>query len=154
MDTTILNHIDPEINKHLPPDLLRELAKQQADGGKPKRRKFNNNPVTYSHGDVLLDFDSEAERDYFIQLDIRQTIGDISGLLLQPQFELIPKFKNYDGKPIREVTYTADFYYIEAGVPTVVDVKGHRTRDYIICAKLFQVLYPEYRFLEVKAKEV
>ena len=49
----------------------------------------------------------------------------------------------------RAVTYIADFTYYEHGKKVVEDVKGMRTKDYIIKRKLLRWRYPEYEFREV-----
>ena len=62
----------------------------------------------------------------------------------------------YDGKTIRAIDYIADFMYEEDGKRVVEDVKGIRTKDYIIKSKLFikkYILELEYvnEFRELKA---
>jgi len=44
---------------------------------------------------------------------------------------------------------TADFVYEENGKTVVEDVKGVRTRDYILKRKLFKYNYPDIQFREV-----
>lgn len=66
--------------------------------------------------------------------------GAIQGLKRQVRFELIPS-QRYDGKVIeRPVRYIADFTYTENGNLVVEDVKGMRTKDYILKRKMMLYL--------------
>lgn len=77
-------------------------------------------------------FASRKEADRALQLGILQKLGEISGLETQVKFELIPK----QGK-LRAVHYICDFRYRDrAGNVITEDVKGQRTREYILKKKL------------------
>ena len=76
-------------------------------------------------------FDSKKEYLRFKVLSLLQYCGEISGLECQVPYELIPK---QDGE--RAVIYKADFRYRENGILVVEDVKGVKTREYIIKRKL------------------
>lgn len=69
--------------------------------------------------------------------------GQISDLKIQVPFELIPKQKSE-----RKCTYKADFVYTENGQTVVEDVKGVKTKEYIIKRKLFKYKYPDCKFIE------
>jgi hypothetical protein len=63
--------------------------------------------------------------------------GVITDLKRQVKFELIPSQKNEFGKVIeRPVTYVADFVYAKNGKQIVEDVKGFKTKEYVIKRKL------------------
>ena len=64
--------------------------------------------------------------------------GEIFGLRLQYEMELLPAQKDENGKVIeRAVTYVADFAYLDQdGELVVEDAKGFRTPVYIIKRKL------------------
>lgn len=121
-----------------------------------------------------ITFDSKKEANRYRELILLERAGEICNLRLQVPFELIPAqyrptgqvYKKGDkaGQPKmkcieRAVTYIADFVYVEiekypdgrkvAGNIIVEDVKGMRTKDYIIKRKLFRYWYPEYEFREV-----
>ena len=81
-------------------------------------------------------FDSALEAKRYKQLKLFEDAGAIKNLILQPKFRLMDGFK-YDGKTIRVIDYIADFMYEEDGKIIVEDVKGIRTKDYIIKSKLF-----------------
>lgn len=82
------------------------------------------------------EFDSKAEANRFLQLELMQRAGEIRDLELQPRFELIVN-------KVRIGRYTADFRYFDCRIQQTVveDVKGVRTRDYILRVKLVKALY-------------
>lgn len=95
----------------------------------------------YGNRKVALDghtFDSKLEAARYQQLKLLERAGKITGLELQPRFELIPKQRRDDGKPERACEYVADFRYTDAstGQTVIEDAKGMRTRDYIVKRKL------------------
>lgn len=76
-------------------------------------------------------FDSRREARRYIELELMQRAGEICDLKRQVKFELIPKQRGE-----RPCSYIADFVYWKDGERIVEDVKGVRTRDYIIKRKL------------------
>ena len=100
--------------------------------------KYGNKKTVYNG----IIFDSKREQKRYSELLLLQRAGAITNLELQKVFELIPaqyeKLENgKKGKCLeRAVTYKADFYYIENGVPVAEDTKGFKTKDYIIKRKL------------------
>lgn len=85
--------------------------------------------------------DSKKEAGRCDELHLLLRAGQISGLLVQPEYELIPAGKYKGSAPERSCKYIADFQYSEDGVIVVEDAKGMRTKDYIIKRKLFKHLY-------------
>lgn len=94
-----------------------------------------------------MTFDSRKEADRYIRLRTLEKAGEIEGLQMQVEFELIPAQYGPDritptGKhkrgPLleRAVKYKADFVYTNHGETVVEDVKGFKTKDYIIKRKL------------------
>lgn len=108
------------------------------------KRKYGNKKVTVNG----INFDSKREAFRYTILRARQDLGEISGLQLQVKFVLQDKFKK-NGKTIREISYIADFVYIEDGKMIVEDSKGFRTKDYILKKKMF-----EYRYRDLTIREV
>ena len=90
--------------------------------------KYYNIKTTTSDG---ITHDSRKEANRWCELKLLERAGKIRLLQRQVKFELIPK---QDGE--REVTYVADFTYIENDKFVVEDVKGKRTKEYIIKRKL------------------
>lgn len=111
---------------------------------KPRRHKYNAKK-TEIDGHV---FDSQAEANRYNELKLMARAGLIANLELQPVFELLEGFTR-DGKKIQGIKYVADFAYIENGRIVVEDVKGHRTKDYLLKRKLFLYRFPEIDFWEI-----
>ena len=83
------------------------------------------------------------------ELKLMERAGLISDLQRQVSFSLIPNLKDDSGKVIeRAVKYIADFCYIQDGVAVVEDVKGLRTREYVLKRKM--MLY----FHGIRVKEI
>jgi hypothetical protein len=89
-------------------------------------------------------FDSQKELAHYLYLKEQEQFGIITELKLQVKYKLIPK---QNGE--RAVSYIADFTYKKDGKQYVVDVKGFKTKEYIIKRKLFKSRYPELIFEEV-----
>lgn len=101
---------------------------------KKRKNKYGNHKITYCGEE----FDSQAELQRYAALKLVQRSGRIFGLERQVKFVLIPKQYDDEGKLIeRECSYIADFmYYDQDGNRHVEDVKGVRTKEYIIKRKL------------------
>ena len=83
-------------------------------------------------------FDSRREAEIYLDLLSRKQHGEILRIGLQPQYTLLEGFKDNTGKKWRPITYTADFFVTYAdGRNEVIEVKGVRTRDYLLRKKLF-----------------
>ena len=102
-------------------------------------------------------FDSRKEMHRYQELLLLEKAGQINNLRRQVKYILIPaqretvikKGKPRPGKVIeREVAYTADFVYEENGKTVVEDVKGMKTRDYVLRRKM--MLY----FHGIRVREV
>lgn len=96
-------------------------------------------------------FDSQMEMYRYQELSLLERAGKISNLKRQVKFTLIPaqyesfeRISNITGKRLKdgkrviekECSYVADFVYEENGETIVEDVKGCKTKDYIIKRKL------------------
>lgn len=85
-------------------------------------------------------YDSEKERHRHAELLLLEKAGEIRDLKRQVKFELIPS-QMYNGKVVeRPVRYIADFTYIENDFIVVEDVKGMRTKEYILKRKMMLYL--------------
>jgi hypothetical protein len=100
-------------------------------------RKYRNKKVTFDG----YTFDSLKEYRRYIELKLLQKAGEISDLKLQVKFEL-----TINGLKI--CSYIADFTYTQAGDKVVEDVKGVKTREYILKKKLMLAIHG------IKIKEV
>lgn len=93
-------------------------------------------------------FDSRAESRRYLQLLSMQDAGEISGLILQPEYELIPAFTDNTGKRQARTVYRGDFEYVENGRRICDDVKGGPiTSTFALKAKLFKL---KYRDIELR----
>ena len=101
-------------------------------------KKVTRNGITY---------DSVKEYKRHCELLLLERAGVIQDLQRQVEFELIPAQREPDrvgvrggkikGKTIEQaVRYIADYVYTENGQKVVEDVKGVKTKDYIIKRKL------------------
>ena len=85
-------------------------------------------------------YDSKREATRAQELRLLEKAGEIAHLSEQVTFELIPRQRGADGKVVeRSCNYVADFTYWEPAIGAafiVEDVKGMKTRDYIIKRKL------------------
>lgn len=113
--------------------------------------KYRNHKTVTIDGEV---FDSQREARRYCKLKLLEKCGAITSLRRQVIFELLPaqrevcldrykkgrkKGQFKEGKLIEKaVTYIADFVYFDTatGKSVVEDVKGMRTKDYIIKRKL------------------
>ena len=85
-----------------------------------KKNKCNNKKVTING----IKFDSKLESKRYIFLKHKEDIGEISNLELQTKIICQDKFKDRDGKSIREILYRPDFEYIRDGEKVIEDAKG------------------------------
>ena len=107
------------------------------------RAKYRNKKTTVNG----IVFDSKKEAKRYNELLAFEKAGIITDLRTQVKFVLIPAQRGPDsigpkggrkpGKLLeRECAYVADFVYFIDGKMVVEDVKGERTKDYIIKRKL------------------
>ena len=84
-----------------------------------------------------IKFSSKKEADRYCELKLLEQMGMIIDLTLQPRFRILDGF-DYDGEHYRPINYTADFSYydVEKSVLIVEEVKGHKTRDFVIRWKI------------------
>ena len=104
--------------------------------------KFNSK---YHNTKTCIDgitFDSKLESKRYQELKTMENQGIIKNLVLQPSYELIPKFKK-GNKTYRKTRYIADFSYFDnkLGKTIVEDVKGVKTDVYKLKKKLFEYKY-------------
>lgn len=83
-------------------------------------------------------FDSKREAEIYLDLLSRKQAGEIVRIRLQPSYTLLEGFRDNTGKNQKPITYTADFLVeYDDGRREVIEVKGMRTRDYLLRKKLF-----------------
>lgn len=101
----------------------------------PKPSKFHN--VRAEVDGIMFDSKKEARRYKDLKLDL--AAGNIQQLETHPSYEM-----HVNGQLICK--YEADFSYYERGDDrtfrrVIEDVKGHRTREYIIKKRLMKAIY-------------
>lgn len=90
-----------------------------------KERKYRNNPCEVGG----IKFDSQKERERFLELKMLFEQGVITELRLQQHFTLQEAFKDVSGEFIRRLEYIADFTYMDSSGRLVIeDVKSDATR--------------------------
>lgn len=94
-----------------------------------------NSKKTIIDGQV---FDSRKEAKRYQELLFLERAGAIKNLSRQVKFVLIPSQRDeVTGKVVeRECSYRADFEYTEDGKTVVEDVKGFRTKEYVLKRKM------------------
>lgn len=107
----------------------------------------------YHSKKVVVDgirFDSKLEASRYCELKLLAKSGEIYGLTLQPEFELIPTFKK-NGKTYRKTVYKSDFSYYDAHTnkQIIEDAKGFKTPVYALKKKLFEYVYQNLEIKEV-----
>lgn len=115
---------------------ISESQYRQFIGNYTKQNKYHNKKVEYDG----IKFDSVKEKNRYIGLKQLERLGVIQNLQRQVKYELQPSFK-LNEKTIRSITYIADFVYIQDGVEVIEDVKGMRTKEYLLKKKLFEYKY-------------
>ena len=111
------------------------------------------NESKYRNQKIIIDgheFPSKKEGNRYLELKLLQRAGEISNLELQPKFILQESFKK-KGKTYREISYIADFKYIENGQVVVEDVKSEvtKTKVYELKKKMFEYKYPDLTIKEI-----
>lgn len=100
--------------------------------------KYHAKKVTTEDGT----FDSKAEFRRWQELKLLEAAGEISELRRQVEYLLIPEQREpSEGKRKgrlleRKCVYRADFVYEMDGETIVEDVKGRKTKEYVIKRKL------------------
>lgn len=100
--------------------------------------------MKYHNRKVKLDgmvFDSGKEAARWCDLKTMERAGVIKDLRRQVRFTLIPTQRVNNKVIERPLYYIADFTYTKDGEKVVEDVKGYRTKEYVIKRKILLYLY-------------
>ena len=110
------------------------------------KTKYNSRKTVIGN----LKFDSRKEAEYYMVLCDKKKKGEINWIKLQPEFILQRAFTLENGERVKAIKYVADFEVeYKNGYIEVIDVKGVRTRDYILKKKMLMDKYPNMNFVEV-----
>ena len=99
-----------------------------------------------------ITFASKLEATRFQQLRLLEKAGEITALVLQPEFQILRGFINPDtGEKIRSRFYVGDFQYIENGTNKMIveDTKGVETDVFRLKWDLVRSMYPQFEFRKV-----
>lgn len=136
----------------MPPG-MRRLYEQKMSGVKEptpppdmeklKTRKYRNSPTerTLPNGAVYV-FDSKKEAAYYDSLKVLEKAGTVRNIRMQVQFLLQGAYTVAEtGERIRAISYLADFTFEKKDEhgnwkKHTVDVKGRRTKEYVMKKKL------------------
>ena len=126
----------------LGPEVQKQVLDKMKKPGKYKAQKTKRGKLT---------FDSRKEAERYDVLMLLQKAGEIRGLKLQVRYCLQEAYTTVEGERVKSIDYIADFVYERRTapdnygqrywLPVVEDVKGMRTRDYAMKAKLFRNRY-------------
>jgi hypothetical protein len=113
-----------------------------------KQNKYRNKKTIINN--IVFDSKKEAKRYSELKLKLRACDNSkITDLKLQPRF-LLQKGYVKNGKKIREINYIADFSYTDnKGNFIIEDVKGKKTKEYLLKKKMFGSIYPELEIKEI-----
>ena len=96
-------------------------------------------------------FDSRKEARYYSELKLLVKGGEVEKFDMQVPYVLQEGFHHKACKrKVMPIIYIADFVvYYKDGHTEVVDVKGFRTKEYLLKKKMLLHLYPDMNFKEV-----
>lgn len=105
-------------------------------------RKYRNKKVYTSKGT----FDSKREYQRYLELKLLEKAGEIKNLQTQVEYVLIPsqkrQFAMKNGRKTEMcIKYKADFVYTKNGQICVEDVKGYKTKEYVMKRKLMLFIH-------------
>lgn len=92
-----------------------------------------------------ITFASSLEARAYQILKLWERAGAIRDLVLQPPFELQPKFRDESGDAVRAIKYLADFSFFDVtrGRVRFVDTKGQSTAMFKLKHKMLKFHYPD-----------
>lgn len=132
-----------QLGKDAQAQVMAKMAVQEVK----KRSKYGNRKVVRDG----IKFDSEREAARFGELKVLRAMGKIRDLRLQVNFTLVEGYTTIEGKRIKPMVYRANFTYERVTEPDcngtvrwlheVEDVKGMKTKDYLLKKKLMQDKY-------------
>lgn len=118
------------------------------------RSKYRNIPTTRKVKGTVIRFPSQKEACRYDELILMLRAGKIRNLKLQPEYTLQEAFTTPEGERVKALRYRADFSYEKWGtepvpeisqgtfrevwLPVIEDVKGARTKVYLMKRKLMQ----------------
>lgn len=108
--------------------------------------KYHNKKINSPDGT----FDSKYEYEEWCRLKLLERGGVIRNLMRQVPYILIPTIRTTAGT-LKQITYYADFVYEENDANVIYEVKGFKTKEYLIKKRLLiqqYVIDKGYVFIE------
>lgn len=102
-------------------------------------------------------FDSKLEVERYTQLMLLEKAGEIMGLQLQVEFQLLKGWTNPEtGEKIKSRYYIADFVYIDNATNKAIveDTKGVETTEFRLKWDYVRSEYPQFEFRMLKRSDV
>ena len=99
-----------------------------------------------------ITFASRLEAERYQQLMLLEKAGEIEGLVLQPEFQILRGWIHPEtGEKIKSRFYVGDFQYLETGTQKLVveDTKGMETAEFRLKWSMVRSMYPMYEFRKV-----
>jgi hypothetical protein len=94
--------------------------------------------------------DSKREAIRCNELHAMEAAGEISDLMIHPQYWFVINGRQLKHPNGRRVGYKSDFEYVENGMLVTEDVKGVVVRDWPLRRAVFKALYPHHDLRETK----
>jgi len=94
--------------------------------------------------------DSKREAIRCNELHALEAAGEISDLMIHPQYWFVINGRQLKHSNGRRVGYKSDFEYVENGMLVTEDVKGVVVRDWPLRRAVFKALYPHHDLRETK----
>ena len=94
--------------------------------------------------------DSKREAIKCNELHALEAAGEITDLVIHPQYWFVINGKQLKHANGRRVGYKSDFEYIENGMLVTEDVKGVIVRDWPLRRAVFMALFPNHLLRESK----
>lgn len=115
---------------------LNSAVQEKARGNKYGAKRVKDDGKT---------FDSQAEYRHWLVLRARKEAGEITDLIHQCKIILLEGF-TYQGQKVKQISYTADFVFMENGICHIQDLKSvitAKTESFRIRWRLLQWMYRE-----------
>jgi hypothetical protein len=94
--------------------------------------------------------DSKREAIRCNELHALEAAGEISDLMIHPQYWFVINGRQLKHSNGRRVGYKSDFEYVENGMLVTEDVKGVVVRDWPLRRAVFKALFPHHDLRETK----
>jgi hypothetical protein len=94
--------------------------------------------------------DSKREAIRCNELHALEAAGEISDLMIHPQYWFVINGRQLKHPNGRRVGYKSDFEYVENGMLVTEDVKGVVVRDWPLRRAVFKALFPNHHLRETK----